>query len=585
MSIRDSYIQIYHKNKGKIPFIFIVCIYLLRLICLDADPRYSILTFHYEIDEIAYHETAMKIANWGVQGFLEGITQVTSLSNARTYLLPNLIVSVFMKIFGNTFFGLRIGYVMMGLFMLILLNVFIKKHMESNLLRYIILLSFVCNYNFWGLSRSGMTTMGCSFFVTIMMVCILCLKGKKRYFLMGFFPIVLFVMVYMGLVFILPWSIFFFIFEMIFQKQERKDGKFYFVGILVSCIFCEVLDLIIYRSHFWNVVKDTFLAHNDKVSNTLIDIQLNGLFSVLSNYFRAFEFVYDVALLPVSFIMIVLLLYAIFVKKDRIAFALLSILAVHYAQTVFLSQLNESKTTITYVILLMAIAYALGNYYMYFYRKYSKHFLFYIVHALIFMLSYYTIHWSYAHTALVDIIPSDIRHVYYVLILLCCFVSLILLYINKTVWLVGPAIVSSCFGLFLCCYFSFTNVTYDMKDMLTDIGEQTEDGILLNGLCFSLYNKCTYPINIYDHYRGVGYDWDYVLHGFHDAVYDENPVYCIVTANQIGEWCISYMNENIYGDTPYYFEEIKTYEPRYADDPYFKEMYYMGLYKRVEKTW
>lgn len=564
----------------KLGFLLISIIYFARLIFLESDPVYSWLCQQYVLDEIAYHEIALKIGNNGWKALVDGTIANISLANAKTLFIPNLLVALCIRILGNNFWGLRIVYVLMGYAILCLLYQAMKMISDKSWIHFSVLLIYVFDFHFFLQTRSAMTVVCCTFAVSLLVYAMMKTSGKRKWFILGFLPITYFDLVYMGLPFVAIWAVFYFAVYMLWKKEERKNGWMFGIGVITSIVFCEIISVVCLKQHFYKTIIDTLCAHSAKLPVSDIRMLLGQITQSALSYPTAFQYSYNFLLLFLSFTSVSVLVYLLIKKQDELAFLLLSVLGVHYAQTIFLNQLTESKATITFYPLLLSIAYAFERYKEVTTQQEKTRKLFRYMFCLFVPLSYWLVRKSYQYGRAVS---DDLRHLEYIIMLLCVIPLLISVLKESKKWFTVPFVGNLIMGIIFCVYYGFSSPSYDMSRMMTDIGEKTQNGVVLNGLCFSLYNECTYPVNIYDHYKGKGYDFSYVTDEMKKAVYEQDELYCVFTSNQIGEWCISYLNDNLFADTPYMFVEVATYTSSYTDDPGWQDMYNMGLYKKVER--
>lgn len=563
-------------------FFILTFLYFLRLLFLETDPKYAWLSQQWVVDEIAYHETAIRTVNEGISALLSGNLVTTSLANTKTLLLPNLLAAVSMSLFGNNFWGLRFTYVLSGYVIGILLwkclDIVIPDHPKVQLLT---ILAYILDFHFFLQSRSAMTIVPCTLAAIFLLFSLLNFTGKTRWFWTGFASVISFCIVYMGVPFLVLWAGFVWLTEMIFDKDRRKGGSFYWLGLLTGTAVSEFLNLLIYRQHIWDTIADTLCAHGGKIQTS--EFSLKILFSHFKSFFCSYQFIYNYLLLVMSIIAIGLLLYGIVRKKDETAFLICSLIGIHWMQTVFLDQLTESKASITFAVLLVGIAYAFTKYYEVFTKDGPLHNIFLIGSTIVIIGSMLLIYCNYREgRALSD----DLRHLLYICsIFTACCLFLILITNRKKIFYLAFS-VSMIFCITASGYYTLFHRSYAESEMMKDIGECTQNGIVINGLCFSLYNECQSPVNIYDHYRGRGYDFDYVRETIRQSVYEYDELYCVFSLTVGDEWNVPTINDTLLADTPYQFELIREYQIDYTEYPYPEDvgLYNMGLYKKTERT-
>ena len=569
-------------NKKSKYFFILTFLYFLRLLFLESDPKFAWLSQQWVVDEIAYHETAIKTVNEGISALLSGNLVTTSLANTKTFLLPNLLAAASMSVFGNNFWGLRFTYVMLGYVIGILLRkclvIVIPNHEKIQLLT---LLAYILDFHFFLQTRSAMTIVPCTFAAILLLFFLLNYTGKTRWFLTGCLSVISFCIIYMGVPFLVLWAGFIWLTEMIFDKENRKGGSFYFLGILAGTAISEFMNLLIYRQHIWDTIIDTLSAHGGKIQTSEFSLKL------FLNHFKSFlcsyQFIYNYLLLVMSIIAIGLLIYGIFAQKDKTAFLICSLICVHWLQTVFLDQLTESKASITFAVLLVGIAYAFTKYYETFMQEGWLHNIFLIGSTIVIIGSMVLIYCNYREGRALS---SDLRHLLYICSIFTAFCLFLILITNRKKIFYLAFSISMIFCVTASSYYTLFHRSYAESEMMKDIGERTQDGIVINGLCFSLYNKCQYPVNIYDHYRGRGYDFDYVRETIQQSVYEYDELYCVFSLTIGDEWNVPTINDTLLADTPYQFELVKEYQIDYTEYPDEESvgLYNIGLYKKAERT-
>lgn len=574
--------EFFYQHKEKIVFLLLSLLYFVRLLFLNADPKYMYLAQHSVTDEIAYHENAIKIANYGIRTLFNGSMASTALANTKTLLLSNLGAGFFMSIFGNGFFGLRFTYVLTGYLIGLLIWACMKLLIPNHKLVHVfVLLAYICDFHFFMQTRSGMTVVICTFATTLLLYTTLKETGAKRWFLLGLISVASFCIVYMGLPFLIPWAFFVWAMEMIFDRKRRKGGLFYPIGVVAGCLLSEATSLLFYRQHFWDTILDTLFAHNGKINTQ--QFQIAQLLHSFKSYFAAYQFIYNYLLLVLGILSIFLMLYAIFAKKDETAFIICSLICVHWVQTICLDQLTDSKASITYAALLVGIAYSFVTYYDELTKKGWLHRIFVFIGCVVTMGSALLIYSTYR---IGRCLSNDLRHVLYIFIIISAAALLAVLLTNKKKLFYVAFVLSLAFGVIASSYYGFCNLSYAESEMLKDIGERTNNGKVINGVSFMLYNSCVAPVSIYDHYRGRGYDFDYVRNQIKQDVYDYDELYCVFSVIIGDEWNVPTINANLLADTPYEFEELQTYHLEYTEDPTEGAIgqYNTALYKKVKRA-
>ena len=163
--------------------------------------------------------------------------------------------------------------------------------------------------------------------------------------------------------------------------------------------------------------------------------------------------------------------------------------------------------------------------------------------------------------------------------IISAFGLIVFIGLRKRYLLISCVAMSCAFMAFLSFYYALYNPTYTDREMLIDLGKQTNNGMLINGTGLSLYNYCKSPANVYDHYKGAGYDYDTMWKSMVDACYEYDELY-YVGYYEDNEWNVSRLMERL-DNTGYSFEEIARYRRAYGAASQWDHTEDQILYKKV----
>lgn len=542
--------------------IFLSIFYFLRVILLDADVKYYCLAEVQPIDELYYNELAVKIYKYGLNKIIDGTWSSTSVANAKTFFLPNIITGLSMKLLGNNYWGLKLPYVLMGFCAVVLLYLCAKILLPGfKLAHLIVVLAYIVDFNIFMLSREAVTVMPC------MLACIITVYGalkitdvKLRWLFLGAWPIISFCLVYMGLPFLIIATGILFIAELLCEKKYRwKKLFFYVLGIGLGTCISEAVSIVFFQQHIVKTIADTLAAHSAKVEGLSVIVSViklinNGLAYWLSNAFR-----YNYLALVLGIVSLAALSFGAFLKKDKYAFILCVYVYIHWMQTVFLNNMTHSKATISYPIILLCIAYSICIYYPELSKRNVKRiflpiFLCIILGSLVLIYYANTFYPKYYMYYASD---SFTKYGVEMIGFVSAFCLLISIFTQKKNVIYVSGILSGIFLFVLSINYVLLNPTFTDKTLMQDLGMETNNGMVISGVGFNLYNMCEAPANSYDNYKGMEYNGDTMWQSIVNACYEYDELYFIGGANFVQK-----ANERLI-ETPYNFEVEKVYSRVY----------------------
>lgn len=537
---------------------FLVCsfLFMFRLLHLDSSVPFFELAQIQPIDEMYYNELAVKIYDNGLLSIFSGILSDVTVANAKTYLLPNLLAGLSMLIFGKNYWGLRIPYVGMSYACLCLLWKLAKKcFSDSPMAKFVVPLLYLFDFNVLMLSRSGVTVVPCMLACTIFLYVYIMQEGRDGvYIFMGCWSVISLDMIYMGMPFLFVSSAGILILEL---WRERRDFParrivLFGVGIVLGVLFCEFVDFLVLREHIWQVLSDTFYAHNEKIERfNGLSFYLRALVGHLLDYWTSNVFKHNAFLTVVSIYGLLSSLYLILRKKDMRISACISVLGGHYLQTCFLRNMTESKATISVAAIFLLTGFVIKEIAQNT-REVPKR----LDLAMMFAVACTAI---YVYRPLRDKVFYISEGIYFQSWFLMMLFGMYVIILRKR----RPLL------LLLCAYFAsmmalsakyvYVNPDYKDREICKDIGNVAGDSVTIGGcpLGFSLYNHTLPMVSTYDHYKGPGYDDNYVNKRIVEVTHDYDEVYWIGYAKENFAEAYSDMDDD------YRFELVKIYRRNY----------------------
>ena len=502
--------------------ISLTVLYFLRVINLEQDlPPWGIANYQ-PMDEGQY--ATMAINEYKYHSFRPDLqlTDINFDTNAhvRNDLVGNIAVYIGLLVFGNTYYGLRMGSVLFGFLNIVLLVLglfhFYKKG-EKNKFNNIVFLGLVVysilDFIYFIASRTMETTIYRLFFLLLILNVYLWLeeKNKLRFLIMGILSIVAIFMVYITNVFIFAACLALCTIFLDFKdKTEYYDSMSnYFAGCGVGFVMC---DFYYYAAWGTSCVQNTFkiisdFSSNDYYVNTniweSISSNLKGLLGANIN-------IYNISIITMVLLSVPFLLNIIKKEKnDQICFILL-IFICYILQTLVSEDFVIRKFILVYPLLLILLYYTFlrrKNWLGIFNNLGKKQRFMYASYSLaVILLSFYVIGsrliWS-GDDSLNDFHRIDIILIVSISIMEIILIATCITYmLNKRIkenYILTCIISCLVLGIILNQYMTtkyiLLNPTFTEKQIMVDLQKDVGDNYLFGGFAigFSLYND-TKPV-------------------------------------------------------------------------------------------
>lgn len=478
-----------------------ILIYSLRVLYLDSDVKSFELAQIQPIDELYYNEVGINLYHYGIQSLTSGELEKVSVANAKLFLLPSLLTSISMEIFGSNYWGLKMGNVFMGLLCGLLL-VFLSNRLSNGntIANLFVSIFFVFDFNILMLSREAVTVIPCMLATMIYASGLLFIKNKNaRLFFIGFWPVISFCLIYGGLPFLALFSLGYMIYLWNDGGRKKKDIIIFLVGGLAGIILCETIDYVIFRQHVWEIIIDTMVAHGGKVSGiSIVRYPYNLIEYFISNTYR-YNFFFLVSALWSFFICA----YYIYKTQNEKVLIIVGLVFAHIVQIFLMPNMTLSKAAITYPLVLLMIVLSVKFYHQELsvdisMQKYAMKAL----TPIVILAMFFQIVGLWRHKSL-DTFDLEVSAVVALMII---GLFLVAKKKKKIVYTFPAAMLSILLMCFLSYKYIFSDITYNDKNIMIDLSKTVGNNPIINGKGFMLYNNIHSFVDDYDHYHGVGYN-------------------------------------------------------------------------------
>ncbi|MCL4581090.1 hypothetical protein YWH7199_06540 [Fusobacterium nucleatum YWH7199] len=375
--------EIFHKNiVQRLIYLLLLLLFLIRIINIEADIPQTYLVDYSSTDEGIYGNLALNLQNWGSLMHPLKMSGITLEQNLQIILdiIGNTVIYVFMFIFGDNYYGFRLGIVFVALLTLIFIVLSIKKLKENyginhHYFEILTLLFLDINFIFYSASRVVEPTIFRLFFSSIIIYIYISVKRNSlRSFLIGLFTTISIFLVYINNTFLIL-GIVIYILILLFMKQKKEaiQNMIYgLVGVITGILLSEIYYLAVWDTeafkNLFEVIKSfnsdinyTIVAANTKVSYTFyLLIYLKRVIK----FFSSNLFFYS---LP-AFSLVIASLYNLkkfFKEEKKDYFFCLSMIVALFIQTLVSEDFINRKS----IVLLPFIIYICINYIILYQRK------------------------------------------------------------------------------------------------------------------------------------------------------------------------------------------------------------------------
>lgn len=331
-----------------------------RLLFLDRDlPPWGVINYQ-PIDEGAYSILALNQYNYGAisPDVFNGDVEYITSPHVRTNIIGNTITYIFLKLFGDTYWGLRMGSVFCGLLIFIMsLLIFAEleklyplTQKQQRYIKYGFLIYQILDFSFLMACRVVETSIFRALFVSFCIYAFLKLKEKLyfTYFILGCLVTLSVFGVYITNVF-LYLSIMLTIIVLGIQRGKRTFILAAFGTLSGSIIALIPLELYYYLVWNTSAIKNMFEAIFDFSSQDGYEItsSLWVLLRSTVHFISSNVNLYNVGIFSIFLICIPYLLFQIIHKNNLTIFFLISMFFSFYLQTL----VSEDYIVRKYIVL------------------------------------------------------------------------------------------------------------------------------------------------------------------------------------------------------------------------------------------
>ncbi len=503
-------------------------IYIFRIYKLDIDlPPWGIINYQ-PMDEGQYVTMALEKYNYGSMRMDFNTDSISFFTSAhmRNNIIGNILVYIGLNIFGDTYYGIRIPSVVVGL-VCFLLFLFLTKKISKGNNKYIVLTGILYIFDFptLMLTRTVETTVYRELFILLTLFCVADLEDNKtiisniKILISGFFSVLSVFAVYITNIF-LPMALLIFLIIKYRRKgiYELFESIVYFiVGSGIAYIICDLYYAIVWKSscilNSLQIVHDFGETSGYKSVMGLLDI-INIMATNVSLYNVGVIFLF-LTVLP-----------TVFRRKDSHNIVLLSLclFMAYIIQTILCEDYVVRKSTMMYpLILLVLVEQIIYDKENLKYNSILKRIFLLLLYVMMVVIVIYRLFLIDNNTYL-DFSKVD----KFVLIsqVIILFIVLFTI-IRKNIWDKNQTILLiATMSIAVNGYFGYTyvwnNNSYSEKETMIEIGNVVGNDYVygIYSIGFTLYNDIKPVVNTYDNMskdiNNLNINWylDYENYGF-----------------------------------------------------------------------
>lgn len=364
----------------KIVLFFLLFLFMVRIVNIDGDIPQTYLIDYSSTDEGIYGNLALNLQNWGTLMHPLKMSGIALEQNLQIILdiFGNMVIYPFLLIFGDNYYGFRLGIVFIAFLSLIFMILSIKKlkkdyDIQHYYFEIFTLLFLDVNFIFYSASRVVEPTIFRLFFSAIILWAFVSIKKNSlKSFLIGFFLTVSIFLVYINNTFlVLGIIIYIFILFFMRQKKEAIQSIIYGLsGVIIGLILSEIYYFIVWKKEAFKVLLDVIKSFNSNSNYSIIVADTGYQIYFIMYIKRIIRFVSSNLFfysLPI-FSLIVASLYNVksfFKNKKREYFFCLSMIIALFIQTLVSEDFINRKS----IVLLPFVIFICIDYIMLYQRK------------------------------------------------------------------------------------------------------------------------------------------------------------------------------------------------------------------------
>ncbi len=499
MKIKDKIV--YACNSKYVLFFLLIMLYSIRIIFLDADIKapWGVLTYQ-AIDEGAYASLALNIENFGMlnpNDYYQGVYNYDISGNSINNLIGNVFTTITLRIFGDNYWGLRMGSIIVGL-LIILLTIKILVGLNASQKSKVLSVAFLLtNFVFYNACRIVEPSLYRMLFVQLFILFYVSnINDKIKYFGMGLCVVMSIFLVYITNAFMFIALLAVFIFRLV--KKEKKKAFHFFVWNFYGGLAGYFISLI----YYWGVWRRTpILSALETIksfskSSVSYDVHLftgTVIFKRLLAFFSSNIFLYCPILLAIAILMLPM---AFKLKEERkeLIVLLYGLVGGLLFQTIISEDYIVRKSIVVLVVMLI-----IGMIFLSEYREFkltSKDIV-RLIASTVCSCIIIILNCIYRLYLVSDGTIQDFSYKDRILVWGLAFTSIVLIIaiaqrLIKTSILISVIIKSGfttlvLLNVILIMKFDFYNLTYSQKNAMIEVGKVVGDG----KLCLAYENSIT----------------------------------------------------------------------------------------------
>ncbi len=364
-------------KKSILFFMLVISIYFLRILNLDQDlPPWGI-GYYQPVDEGSYSLLALNYTHYG---YLNPTTigdisyEVNTPLQTRTNIFGNILSIISLSLFGNNYYGFRLGYVLLGCGNLFLYILILRKinnnskcvYKNKLFIAFTALLLF--DFMFFMCSRVVENSSVRMFFNLLIVYIWLINKEnyKRRFLMIGFIAVCSVFFVYITNVFCIL-AIFLCIVNILIHKDKNcafAAAGYSLIGGIIALILAELYYRVIWNSNiieaFFGVIQ--LFSHSEGYEITTISKNIIGdVIQKFLAYWSSNSLLYNVPIVFFIFAIFPIIVKKMILKNDETVTLCVFFILSFLMQTIFSEDCIGRKIISIYPIFLILVYYLIIN--------------------------------------------------------------------------------------------------------------------------------------------------------------------------------------------------------------------------------
>lgn len=545
-------------------FCFLGALLCLRVIKLDVDvPNWNI-AMYTPLDEGPYAMQAIRLARPNLSHMVELLGTKGHEWNSSVSFLLTLFTTVTMKVFGNNYYGLRMGSVIASIFIAVIVLKIIYTYAKEE--KGIVLwtgLVLTCNFSFLLSARIVEPSIFRS--LLIMLPGAYIFKKEKKdinWWILGILSTICITWGYVTNVFIFVPAVVLLIVEVASKKAVWwKSGLRFFGGCVMAFLGGECCMYLVQQRTFLQDTIRVFGHETKRIALNFNMIAENAKQILASNLFT-----YNVPLFVLSVLAVTYCLYTGVKERNRAKVWMSMAAFGFFLQGMFTTDFLYRKCVVIFPILIICIAIMIIE--MKFFKEHRMKIL--MLTGLFSLLGM-----SCAHGRISGLAPEDMTD--RTKIYLYCIQGAALLFLFGAVFIKRKSIVLLCLIFAILLPDLYMDYKYIIraekteKESMIELGEIVgEEYVLGYGYSYCLYNNIIPVSNAYDFY-------------FEDEYINRNKLLC---STQKVQYCLGYKGteyiDQYLEETTFMWEEKQRFYTDFNVLPGADEQYDIYLYEIKE---